>query len=234
MILSENESKNLLTKVLNNSKADSVIASLTGDNMYNLRFARNSLTTDGFSDGLSLSISSNIGKKTGTVSTNKFDEESVKAAVAKSEEIARYSPDNKEFMPPLGEQTYTDANNYIPETENLKAENRSELLSYIINESVKKDVTGAGYLEDEVYFTSVMSSNGLFAYNKGTDSAFSATVRTKDGTGSSRFEKRYVNINDLRYKKLSDWVIERSMLSVNHEIKPAAIQLFWSLQRLRI
>ena len=76
MILNENESKNLLTKVLSNSKADSAFASLSGNNIYNLRFARNSLTTNGFSDGLSVSISSNIGKKAGNVSTNKFDENS--------------------------------------------------------------------------------------------------------------------------------------------------------------
>ena len=105
MILNENEAKNLLTKVLNNSKADSAFASLSGNNSYNLRFARNSLTTNGFSDGLSVSISSNIGKKTGNVSTNKFDDKSIKDAVSKSEEIARFSPDNKEFMPPLEAQT---------------------------------------------------------------------------------------------------------------------------------
>src|SRR4030095_1478719 len=221
MILSESESKNLLTKVLNNSTADSVLATLTGENVYNLRFARNSLTTDGFSDSLSLSVSSNIGKKTGALSTNKFDEESIKAAVAKSEEIAMYSPDNKEFMPPLGMQTYSEANNYAADTENLKAGDRSEMLSYIINGSDRKDVVSAGYLEDAVSFTSVMSSNGLFAYNKETDAGFSATSRTKDGTGSSRFEKIYVDINDLPYKKLSDWVIDRSKLSLNPaELKP--------------
>lgn len=221
MILSKNESKNLLTKVLNNSKADSVTATLTGDNIYNLRFARNSLTTNGFSDGLTLQVSSNFGKKTGTVSTNKFDEESVKAAVAKSEEIAGFSPDNKEFMPPLGSQSYSEAANYSEATENLKSEDRTELLSYIINESVNNDVTSAGYLEDEVSFTSVMTSNGLFAYNKGTDAAFSSTVRTKDSTGSGRFQKIYVDIKNLEYKRLSDWVIGRSKLSVNpKEIKP--------------
>jgi hypothetical protein len=45
-----------------------------------LRFARNSPTTNGFTDGLTLSISSNIGKK-GKCFTNKFDEESRKEAV---------------------------------------------------------------------------------------------------------------------------------------------------------
>lgn len=221
MILSENEAKNLLTKILGYSKADSVEATLSGSNSYNLRFARNSLTTNGFTDGLTLSLSSNIGKKTGSVSTNKFDEESLKEAVKNSEEIAVLSPDNKEFMPPLGMQTYSTAGNYSADTENLNSDNRSSLVSYVLNTAVNNDVICAGFEEDEVYFTAVISSNGLFAYNKGTNAKFSSTIRTKDGTGSSRFEKIYTDVTKLEYKRLSDKAVERSKLSINpEEIKP--------------
>lgn len=221
MILSENEAKNLLTKVLSHSAADSITASLSGANSYNIRVARNSPSTNGFADSLSVSVTSNIGKKSGTTSTNKFDDESIRAAVKKSEDIARLSPDNKEFMPPLGSRTFSQANNYSAETENFKAEDRSGILSYLISESLKNDVVTAGYLEDETSFTAIMTSNGLFAYNKGTASSHSATARTKDGTGSSRFEKNYVNIKDLQYKRHADFVIYRSKLSMNPgEIKP--------------
>jgi predicted Zn-dependent protease len=221
MLLNENEAKNLLTKILKHSSADSALASLKGDNIYNLRFARNSLTTNGFSDGLSLRITSNIGKKTGTVTTNRFDDESIKIAVKKSEDIARVSPENKEFMPPLGAQSYTEAKNYSADTENLLSEKRSEFISYIINGSVKNDVICAGYMEDEVSFTAVMNTTGLFAYNKSSMAKLSSTVRTPDGTGSSRFEKNFFDINLLDHKKPADKVIERSKLSANpKEIPP--------------
>ncbi|MFI5211256.1 MAG: TldD/PmbA family protein [Ignavibacteria bacterium] len=221
MILNENESKNLLTKILGYSKADSVEATLSGSNSYNLRFARNSLTTNGFIDGLTLSVSSNFGKKTGSVSTNKFDDESLKAAVKNSELIAALSPDNKEFMPPLGPQSYSEAGNYSSDTENLNSGNRSGLVSYVLDSALSNDVTCAGFEEDEVSFTAVISSNGLFAYNKGTNAKFSSTFRTKDGTGSSRFEKIYTDINKLGSKKLSDKAVIRSKLSMNpEELKP--------------
>ncbi len=221
MILNENEARNLLIKVLSNSAADSIAATLTGRDSYNIRFARNSASTNGYVDSLSISITSNIGKKSGTVSTNKFDEESIKEAVKKSEEIAKRSPDNREFMPPLGQQSYSEAKNFSAETANLKYDERSGVLNYILNESVKQDVVSAGYLEDENLFTAVMSSNGLFAYNNHTIARHSATVRTKEGSGSGRFEKHYVNVRDLNYKKLTDTVLERSKLSVNPaEIKP--------------
>jgi predicted Zn-dependent protease len=221
MLLNENEAKNLLSKILKYSAADSALASLRGENIYNLRFARNSLTTNGFSDGLSLRISSNIGKKTGTVTTNRFDDESVKAAVTRSEDIARFSPDNREFMPPLGTESYEQAKNYSADTENLLSEKRSEYISYIVNQSVKNDIVSAGYMEDAVSFSAIMSTNGLFAYNKSTMAKLSTTARTPDGTGSSRFEKNFFDINLLDHKTPSDKVIERSKLSANpKEIPP--------------
>ena len=221
MIFDENDARRLLEKVSKYSTADSFVMNLRGSNSYNLRFAVNSVTTDGFSDSLSLTISSSFGKKTGSVSLNKFDDESIQSAVKNSEEIAKLSPDSKEFMPPLGPQTYLTANNYSSGTENINSEKRASYLSYLIDESIKKDVVSAGFFEDEVVFTSLLNSNGLYVYNKGTRGGLSATSRTKDGTGSGRFEKSYVDINKLEYKKLTDWVIDRSILSKNPaEIKP--------------
>ena len=221
MILSENEAKNLLTKILSNSKAESASASLTGTNGYNLRFALNSLSTNGYTDGLTLYYSSNFGKKTGTVSTNKFDDDSIKEIVKKSEEIARFSPENKEFMPLLPQQEYPASLNFSAVTENLSTDTRSDKILYILEQSKKNNVISAGYSEDETGFFAVMNTNGLFAYNKNTMSRLSATVRTADGTGSGKFQKIYCDDNKIEHKKLADWVIERSKLSVKPaEIKP--------------
>lgn len=217
MILNENEAKNLLTKILNNSTADSIIATLTGRDSYNLRFARNSVTTNGYADSLSISITSSIGKKSGTVSTNKFDDASIKEAVKKSEEIAKLSPDNKEFMPPLGAQTYSASANFSDNTKDLNYNNRAEMVSYILEQSISGNVVTAGYLEDENVFSAVMSSNGLFAYNNYTIARNSATVRTNEGNGSGRYEKHFVDVNNLDYRKYADYVIGRSKLSANPE-----------------
>jgi predicted Zn-dependent protease len=221
LILDENEAKRLLEKVQRYSKADSFILNLYGSNSYNLRFAVNSVTTNGFSDALSLSVTSSFGKRSGNVSLNKFDDESIKEAVKSSEDIARLSPESKEFMPPLGPQTYPDAKNYSDVTENISAEKQASFLSYIIDKSIEKDIQSAGFYEKDISFTSILSSNGLFVYNKNSRGGLSATTRTKDGTGSGRFEKSYVDISRLEFKKLSDWVIERSILSKDpSELKP--------------
>ena len=168
MILSESEAKNLLTKVLSNSKADACTASLDGGNSYNIRFARNSISTNGFSDGLSLNITSYFGKRSGSASTNKFDDASIKETVKKSEDIAKLSPENKEYMPLLGGQSYISASNFSAETEKITGADRSDRISYILEKAVENNITAAGYSEDNLSFTALMNTNGLFAYNTST------------------------------------------------------------------
>ncbi|RPI14928.1 MAG: TldD/PmbA family protein [Ignavibacteriae bacterium] len=215
MILNQEEAKKILSKVISYSKADSISTSISGSNTYNLRYALNSLSTNGFADGLSLNIVSNVGRKSGSVRINIITDESIKAAVEKSENIAKISPENKEFMPPLEPQTYSEGVNYSLNTENITSAQRAEKLEYILDESIKRDLQSAGYLEDEVSFYAIMNSKGLFAYNKGTMSSYSSTVRTKSGTGSSRVQNQYVDISNLDTVKLSDKVLNRSVLSEN-------------------
>jgi predicted Zn-dependent protease len=221
MILNESEAKRFLENVMQYSKANSISLGLSGFNNYNLRFALNSLSTNGYSDGMTLYITSNIGKKSGTVSLDNFEGDSIKKAVEKSEQIANLSPENKEFMPPLPPQTYIQGVNFSTETENLSVENRAGLLKSAIDKSELKNLASAGYTEDEVNFTALLNSNGLFAYNKGSMVSYSCTSRTKDGTGSSRVQKQSINVNDIETNELSERVTARALMSTNpKELKP--------------
>ncbi|MGA2669722.1 MAG: TldD/PmbA family protein [Ignavibacteria bacterium] len=221
MILDEKEARSLLEKASGYSKADSISLNLNGFNSYNLRFALNSLSTNGYTDGLSLYITSNFGKKSGNVGTNKFDNDSIKEAIEKSEQIAKVSPDNNEFMSPLEPQKYEKGINFSQNTEKLTPEKRAEMVEPVLKKSAGKDLISAGFFEDEVDFTAILNSNGLFAYNKGTTISFSTTVRTKDGSGSSRVQKMYVDSNKLDINRLSDVVIDKSLRSVKSvELQP--------------
>ena len=60
-ILSREEAKKVLTKVVGMSKAEGCSVSLGGYHEGNIRYARNSVTTAGMVDNMSLSVSSNFG-----------------------------------------------------------------------------------------------------------------------------------------------------------------------------
>src|SRR5207247_10441938 len=104
MILSESDARSLAAKALSFSKAEACSVTVNGVEEGNIRFALNSVTTSGWQDNLSLSIESNFGKRSGSVSINELDDGSIQSTVRKSEEIARLAPENPEFQPPLGKQ----------------------------------------------------------------------------------------------------------------------------------
>ena len=76
-LLSESEARAILQKTLAFSKADECQVSLGGARRGNLRFARNAVSTSGGSDTLSLSVTSSVGSKSGSASTNEFDDASL-------------------------------------------------------------------------------------------------------------------------------------------------------------
>ena len=84
-ILTKEEAKKIIDKVLALSKADEMRVELTGTKTGNIRFARNSVSTSGETYNLSLSITSVFGKKLGTATVNEFDNASLEKAVRRSE-----------------------------------------------------------------------------------------------------------------------------------------------------
>ena len=196
-ILSKDEAQKLLQKVLAYSKADECEAALNGSEGGNIRYARNAVSTAGDISRLSLSVSSSYGKKTGTATIDEFDDASLEKVVRRSEELAQLSPENPEYMPLLGPQTYSDSITYVPATAAITPDTRAEAVGKSIQVSKSANLEAAGYLENSTEFNSLMNSKGLFAYNKGTDVVFTITTRNQEGTGSGYAARGFNDISKL-------------------------------------
>jgi len=214
MIFTKEESKELINKIISYSKADSASVSLSGSNSNNLRFALNTVSTCGAINSISADITSNFGKKSGSVRITSIENESIEKGIRMSEEIAKLSPDSEEFMPPLEKQSaYSEVKEYFDDTDKLTPKDISDKVSYTINKAINNDLSAAGYFENETAFYSVGNTRGLFAYHKETSAGFSTTVRTNDGKGSSKIDRSFADINLLDIKKFSDRVIDKTILS---------------------
>ncbi len=183
-LLTESEARAILQKTLSFSKADECQVSLTGVRAGNLRFARNTVSTSGGSDTLSLAVTASLGRKSGAATINEFDDASLERAVRAAEELARLSPENPEFMPQVGPQTYLEPKAYFDATANLTQEDRVRWAAASIGHCKERKLTAAGYLSDSARFSALANSKGLFGYQRRTDLDFSITTRTDDGTGS--------------------------------------------------
>ena len=183
-ILTEKEAKAIIDKVLAYAKADETSVSLTGGRTGNIRYARNTVTTSGERDNLSLTVTTIFGKRSGSASVNEFTDAALKEAVSRAEEIARLAPENAEHMPVLGPQAYSPSKTFAAKTAAITPQFRANAAYDSIAPALAQKLIAAGYLEDSTGFTAIGNSKGLFGYNSETGVDFSITIRTPDGKGS--------------------------------------------------
>jgi len=84
-----------------------------------------------------------------------------------------------------------------------------------INPAAKKDVTAAGFLEDNRGFSALMNSKGLYAYNKATNVNFTVTMRTNDGTGSGWAAGTNNDVSKIKMAEASKIAIVKALMSRN-------------------
>jgi predicted Zn-dependent protease len=215
-ILSKDDAKKILEKVVGFSKADGIEVNLNGNDGGNIRYARNSVSTAGEDSNVNLSVQTFFGKKSGGASINEFDDASLEKVVRRAEELAQLAPENPEFMDLLGPQTYgAEPKTFIESTAKITPDYRAKAASNSIEPASKKDVTAAGFLEDSRGFSSVMNSKGMFAYNRSTGVDFTVTMRTNDGTGSGWVARNFNDVSKLDTAEASNIAIEKALQSRN-------------------
>jgi predicted Zn-dependent protease len=196
-ILNKDEAQALLKKVISFSKADECEANLTGSEGGNIRYARNSVSTAGDISQLTLAVTSYFGKKAGSATINEFDDASLEKVVRRAEELAKLAPENPEYMPLLGPQTFKESKTFIQSTAAITADDRAAAVGKSIAVSKEAKLEAAGFIENETGFSAVHNSKGLFAYEMDTDVTFSVTTRNAEGTGSGYAARGFTDVTKL-------------------------------------
>jgi predicted Zn-dependent protease len=214
-MISRDDSKQLLQKILTYSKAEGCQLTLIESHIGNIRYARNTVTTSGNRKNISVSVMSYFGKKSGTITVNEFDDASLEGAVRQSEELSRLAPENPEFMEPLGPQTYQNSEAYSEATANITPDFRAKSANESIQTAVENNATAAGFMEDTARVTALMNSKGLFAYNGITNVNLLLTMRTDDGTGSGWATQDFNDASFLKAMEASQVAIQKALQSKN-------------------
>jgi predicted Zn-dependent protease len=211
-ILSKDEAQALLKKVLTYSTADECTVGLDGRSTGNIRYARNSVSTAGASDTVSLSVESRFGKRSGIATCNEFDEATLRRCVQRAEEIARLAPESPEYMPLLGPQTYLNPPSAAATL--LTPTTRAQAAADSIALCAAKNLTAAGFLDGGARFTALRNSKGLEGYQQSTSTDFSVTVRTADGRGSGYAIADATDPSKLNFKSLTQRAADKAASSV--------------------
>lgn len=212
-LLSKDDARALLEKVLSYSQADACEANLNGQDGGNIRYARNTVTTAGAQRNLNLVVQSSFGKKSGIATINELDDASLEKAVRRAEELARLAPENPEFMPPLGPQDYVETPTFVEATANITPDYRATVAADSIGPAREANITAAGFFQDNASCAAMMNSNGLFAYNRSTGLDFSVTMRTEDGTGSGYVTRDYNDVERFNSVTASQIALDKAVMS---------------------
>ena len=196
-LLTREQAKAITDKVLGFATADETRVNLSSGWSGNTRFAGGEITTAGGTTDTTVTVTSTVGKRRASASTNVLDDAGLKRTVELAERLARLAPEDPEFLPALGPQEYTTVNAYAPATAGLTPEARSLAVEKVFG-GVRAAASAASVSPDALFIggfleaaagvaSAVATSKGLFAYHPATSVSLSTTVRTPDGTGSGYY-----------------------------------------------
>jgi predicted Zn-dependent protease len=182
--LSAIEARQLCERVLKFSKAENARVNITSGTTGFTRSAANRVTTAGVTDNITLRITSAFGKRVASTDTNRLDDASLERAVRQSEELARISPENPQYLPELGPQMFTDVDGYYDSTGTLTTESRAQAAALGIKAADGARAVASGYIEVVAGSESIATSKGLFGHHYRTGASSTLTIRTSDGLSS--------------------------------------------------
>lgn len=182
--LSEAEARALTSRILEMVVADEARVTLSSGWDGNTRFAVNRITTAGETTYVSATILVRFGRRSATVATNRFDDESLRAAVANAERLAQLAPEDPESMPELDPVSYAAVAGYAESTAALDPAARAEVAADAIARARATELEVAGIMEVAAGASAIANSRGLFGYHRSTSVDYSLTARTADGRGS--------------------------------------------------
>ena len=146
-ILSREEAQALVQRVVAMSKADGIDVQIGGNHTTNVRFADNQMSTAGAVTDFSVAVQSWFGKKHAVLQTNEITDAALRAAVDKSERLARLAPDDPEAMPMLGQQAHKQVEAWFPSVATMSAEDRARVaLTALEPARGASDLRAAGFL----------------------------------------------------------------------------------------
>lgn len=213
MLMTQIEAKRLIDKVLSYSKADECGVTVGASTVANNRFANNSITTSGEVRGVAVTVTSTKAKKSGTIASNETSDDALRAAVAKSEELASYAPADPEYVEPVGPQKYPQIDAYDETAARAAQKEMNPGIRAAVAGAAAKGANSYGYYERSAEALAVGNKRGNFGYATRTNVDYSVTVRTPDGTGSGWAAADGVHWADVDAAAVSQTAIDKAILS---------------------
>ncbi len=201
--MKESQALDILEKVLGFADAEAVEAVITGGPDASTRFADNLITQNVQTSDTTLNVMCAYGQSHGSASTNGLSEESLKSLIQRAQAIAKVSPPDPEYMPPVepGEtEKYPGVDAYFEKTASFAPLEKAQQISSAAATVKAKGLRLSGAYSTEDSFIAVANSAGLRAYHRETRGEIHTTVLGADGSGWA--EKIAPSVEDISVEEV--------------------------------
>ena len=183
------------------------------------RFANNGIHQNVAEHGFTVSIRTVVDGRTARSTTNRLDEDSLRAAVQSSLTLAQSQPKDTRLLPLLGEQRYRAVQRYSKHTVAITPEDRARAVRRACDLAIKKGQVAAGIFATGLNQAAIGNSRGLFTAYRETHAEFSITMQEQPAASWAK-----ANSGDVRAfdpQKLAERASEKAHVGVNaRELPP--------------
>jgi PmbA protein len=183
------------------------------------RFANNAIHQNVAEQGLTVSIRTVVEGKTARATTNRIDEDSLRAAVDASLSLAASQPKNPLLLPVLVKQKYRRVNRFAKSTAAVSPRDRAQAVRRACDLAIKNGQVAAGIFSTGQSQSVVGNSRGLFAAYNETHAEFSITMQEKPA--ASWAKANYSDVRNIDTQKLAARACEKAHLAVKSQELPA-------------
>jgi PmbA protein len=141
------------------------------------RFANNAIHQNVAERGLTVSIRTVVDGRTARATTNRIDEDSLRAAIESSLSLAHSQPKDPRLLPMPGRQKYRKVNRFAGQTAALTPEDRARAVKRACDLAIKERQVAAGIFASGMSQSAMGNSRGLFAAYRETHAEFSITMQ---------------------------------------------------------
>ena len=213
-IITEASALETIEDAIANSQAEGVFVTLSSNESVLSRFSENQISQNVHKNRFSLSVTSYFGRKSASASTTELDREAIIATLGRAENLARFAPEDPEWIELLPPQTYEARKPAMSSAlVNFSPENRGKIVQQVCNEARKSGVDGSGTFSSSISLVAIGNSAGLRAAEQGTDADFSFTAR--QGNGSSWSQLTSWDVASLPIEEATEKTIEKAIASRN-------------------
>jgi predicted Zn-dependent protease len=192
-MLTKEQSAEVFDRIRRFSFADEVEAIFTSSRFALTRFANNTIHQNVEEENSIVSIRTNFAGRTARSTANQFDDESLRRAVAASENLARVQAADPELLPmPTAEEANfgegaadgsVRATRFFAETAEIAPADRAEVVKGIVSVADRHKLTTAGIYSNSETREGIFNSRGLANWHQQTLAEVSITMLGGDSSG---------------------------------------------------